>query len=243
MIFLRRDTMKAIVLCGGKGTRLRPYTYTIPKPMLPLGKKPILQYVLSSLKRAGVTDAYLTVGYLHEQIEDYFKDGGKLGMKLHYSIEKSEMGTAGSILPLEKKMDAAFIVMMGDHLSNLNIAEVIAAHKKSGNIATIALNKKGVPLEYGVADLDASGNIERFREKPIVENYVNTGVYVFEPEIFKFIKPGEDFANHVFPRLLESGKKIGGFAFTDYWLDIGRTTDYESINQYISVIDLALGMK
>ena len=235
--------MKAIVLCGGKGTRLRPYTYTIPKPMLPLGKKPILQYVLASLKRAGVTEAYLTVGYLHEQIEDYFKEGNKMGIKLHYSIEKSEMGTAGSILPLEKKMDAPFVVMMGDHLSNLDIAAVIAAHKKSGNIATIALNKKGVPLEYGVADLDASGNVERFREKPIVENYVNTGVYVFEPEIFKYIKPGEDFANNVFPRLLESGKKIGGFVFTDYWLDIGRTTDYESINQYISVIDLALGMK
>ena len=235
--------MKAIVLCGGKGTRLRPYTYTIPKPMLPLGKKPILQYVLASLKRAGVTEAYLTVGYLHEQIEDYFKEGNKTGMRLHYSIEQSEMGTAGSILPLEKKLDAPFVVMMGDHLSNLDIAAVIAAHRKSGNIATIALNKKGVPLEYGVADLDASGNVDRFREKPIVENYVNTGVYVFEPEIFKYIKPGEDFANNVFPRLLDSGEKIGGFVFTDYWLDIGRTTDYESINQYISVIDLALGMK
>jgi NDP-sugar pyrophosphorylase family protein len=237
--------MKAIVLCGGKGTRLRPYTYTIPKPMLPLGKKPILQYVLSSLSHAGVTEAYLTVGYLHEQIEEYFGSGnGKngVGMALHYSVEESEMGTAGSTLPLEKKMDGTFVVMMGDHLSSLDIAAVIAAHRKSGNIATIALNKKGVPLEYGVADLDAQGNISRFREKPIVENHVNTGVYVFEPEIFKFILPGEDFANHVFPRLLQSGKKIGGFVFTDYWLDIGRTTDYEHINQYISVIDLALGM-
>ena len=211
--------------------------------MLPLGKKPILQYVLASLRRAGVSEAYLTVGYLHEQIDDYFKDGGNVGMKLHYSIEKSEMGTAGSILPLEGKMGAPFVVMMGDHLSSLDIAAVIAAHRKSGNIATIALNKKGVPLEYGVADLDASGNIERFREKPIVENHINAGVYVFEPEIFKYIRPGEDFANNVFPRLLQSGKKIGGYVFTDYWLDIGRTTDYESINQYISVIDLALGMK
>ena len=237
--------MKAIVLCGGKGTRLRPYTYTIPKPMLPLGKKPILQYVLSSLTRAGVTDAYLTVGYLHEQIEEYFGSGnGKNGvsLRLHYSVEKSEMGTAGSILPLEKKMNGTFVVMMGDHLSNLDIAAVIAEHKKSGNIATIALNKKGVPLEYGVADLAAGGHVVRFREKPIVENHVNTGVYVFEPEIFKYILPGEDFANNVFPRLLQEGKKIGGYVFTDYWLDIGRTTDYESINQYISVIDLALGM-
>ncbi len=234
---------KAIVLCGGKGTRLRPYTYTIPKPMLPLGKKPILQYVLSSLARAGITDAYLTVGYLHEQIEAYFGDGKKFGLKLHYSVETSVLGTAGSIIPLMGRMDDTFVVMMGDHLSNLDIAAVIAAHKKSGNIATIALNKKGVPLEYGVADLDADGNVARFREKPIVENYVNTGVYIFEPEIFEFIRPGEDFANNVFPRLIEQGKKIGGFVFTDYWLDIGRTTDYEHINQFISVIDLALGMK
>jgi NDP-sugar pyrophosphorylase family protein len=211
--------------------------------MLPLGKKPILQYVLSSLSRAGITDAYLTVGYLHEQIEAYFGDGSKFGLKLHYSVETSVLGTAGSIIPLMGKMDGTFVVMMGDHLSNLDIAAVVDAHRKSGNIATIALNKKGVPLEYGVADLDAGGNVIRFREKPIVENYVNTGVYVFEPEIFDFIRPNEDFANHVFPRLLEAKQRIGGYVFTDYWLDIGRTTDYEHINQFISVIDLALGMK
>jgi mannose-1-phosphate guanylyltransferase len=140
------------------------------------------------------------------------------------------------------KMDETFVVMMGDHLSNLDIGALIEFHKKSGRIATIALNRKGVPLEYGVADLNKD-EIIRFREKPIVENFVNTGVYVFEPEIFDFIKPGEDFANHVFPRLLESGKKIGGFVFSDYWLDIGRTTDYEHINQYISIIELAQSTK
>ena len=234
--------VKAIVLCGGKGTRLRPYTYNIPKPMLPLGKKPILGYVLNSIKQAGITEAYLTAGYLHNQIEKYFEDGSKIGMELHYSVESTELGTAGSIIPLMGKMDETFLVMMGDHLSNLNIADVIAFHKKRKNIATIALNMKGVPLEYGVADLK-DDSIVRFREKPIVENYVNTGVYVFEPEIFEYIKPREDFANDVFPRLLEKGIKIGGFVFSDYWLDIGRTTDYEHINQLISVIELAKGMK
>ena len=234
--------VKAIVLCGGKGTRLRPYTYTIPKPMLPLGKKPILEYVLHNLKQAGITEVYLTTGYLHEQIEKYFGNGEKIGMKLHYVVEESEQGTAGSIMPLKGKMDGTFLVMMGDHLSNLNISDVIDFHLKRKNIATIALNMKGVPLEYGVADLKDDA-IVRFREKPIVENYVNTGVYIFEPAIFDYINPREDFANNVFPRLLEKGMEIGGFVFSDYWLDIGRTTDYEHINQLISVIELAKGMK
>lgn len=234
--------VKAIVLCGGKGTRLRPYTYNIPKPMLPLGKRPILEYVLNRLKIAGVTEIYLTTGYLHEQIEAYFGDGSKFGLKLHYSVETAELGTAGSTVPLMGKMNETFIVMMGDHLSNLEISDLLAFHKKHKFIATIALNKKGVPLEYGVADLKGD-EIVRFREKPIVENYVNTGVYVFEPEIYEHIKPGEDFANHVFPRLIEKGEKIGGFVFSDYWLDIGRTTDYEHINHFISIIDLTKAMK
>jgi mannose-1-phosphate guanylyltransferase len=233
---------KAIVLCGGKGTRLRPYTYTIPKPMLPLGKKPILEYVLASMKRAGITEVYLTVGYLHEQIEKYFGDGSKLGMKLHYSVETAELGTAGSIVPLIGKFDSTFVVMMGDHLSNVEIGKIVEFHKKKKGIATVALNRKGVPLEYGVADLEGD-EIVRFREKPIVENLINTGVYVFEPEIFEYIKPGEDFANNVFPRLIENKKKIMGYIFTDYWLDIGRTTDYEHINQFISVIELAEKIK
>ncbi|MCX8197377.1 MAG: nucleotidyltransferase family protein [Candidatus Micrarchaeota archaeon] len=234
--------MKAVVLCGGKGTRLRPYTYTIPKPMLPLGKKPILSYVLASLKSAGIKEAYLTVGYLHEQIKDYFGDGKKIGMKLYYSVETEELGTAGSVLPLQDKLKESFIVMMGDHLSNLNIKEMIAFHKKKQAFATIALNRKGVPLEYGVADLEGE-RIIRFREKPIVQNFVNAGVYIFEPQIFNYIRPKEDFATHVFPRLLESKLPVYGFVFSDYWLDIGRTTDYEHINQLISIIDLANSAK
>jgi NDP-sugar pyrophosphorylase family protein len=234
--------MKAIVLCGGKGTRLRPYTYNIPKPMLPLGKKPILEFVLSKLKAAGITEIYHTVGYVHEQIEEYFGNGSKFGLKLHYSVEKSEAGTAGSILPLAGSFDDSFVVMMGDHLSNVDISKIAAFHKKSGYISTIALNKKGIPLEYGVADLEGD-RIVRFREKPIVENLINAGIYIFEPGIFKYIKPNEDFANEVFPRLLASNEKIGGYIFSDYWLDIGRTTDYEEINQYISIIDLTKGMK
>ncbi|MEM4348603.1 MAG: nucleotidyltransferase family protein [Candidatus Anstonellaceae archaeon] len=229
--------MKGIVLCGGKGTRLRPYTYTIPKPMLPLGKKPILEYVLCSLKAAGIREVYLTVGYLHEQIQDYFGDGKRLGMKILYSVETEELGTAGSILPLKDKFKETFVVVMGDHLSNLDIAKMAKFHFDKKAFATVALNRKGIPLEYGIAELEGD-QIVRFREKPIVENLVNAGVYIFEPGIFQYIKEREDFAAHVFPRLLEKKLKVCGFVFSDYWLDIGRTTDYEHINQLISVIDL-----
>ena len=233
---------KAIVLCGGKGTRLRPYTYTIPKPMLPIGKRPILEFVLGGLRKSGITEAYLAVGYMHEQIEKHFGDGSKFGMKLHYTVEETELGTAGSIAPLKGKLAETFVVMMGDHISNVEIAEIVRQHKKSGCIATVALNKKGVPLEYGVADVEG-GQITRFREKPIVENLVNAGIYVFEPKIFDYIGEKDDFAADVFPRLLEKGEKINSFVFSDYWLDIGRTTDYEQINQFISIIELVEKMK
>jgi len=233
---------KAIVLCGGKGTRLRPYTYTIPKPMLLIGKKPILEYVLGSIKRAGIKEVYLAVGYLHEQIESYFGDGSVLGLKLNYSVEKKELGTAGSVLPLKSKMNDTFVVIMGDHLSNVDVGEIVKQHKKSGNIATVALASKGIPLEYGVAEME-DGLVVRFREKPIVENLVNAGLYVFEPRIFDFIEEGDDFASKVFPRLLAKKEKIGGYVFSEFWLDIGRTADYEQINQYISVIELVERMK
>jgi len=210
--------------------------------MLLIGKKPILEYVLGSIKRAGIKDVYLAVGYLHEQIEGFFGDGSVLGLKLNYSVEKKELGTAGSVLPLKSKMNDTFVVIMGDHLSNVDVGEIVKQHKKSGNIATVALARKGIPLEYGVAEME-DGLVVRFREKPIVENLVNAGLYVFEPRIFDFIEEGDDFASKVFPRLLAKKERIGGYLFSDFWLDIGRTADYEQINQYISIIELVERMK
>ena len=230
--------MKAIVCCGGQGTRLRPYTYSIPKPMLPLGKKPILEYVLRHLKANGVTDAVLTVGYLKEQIIGHFGSGSKVGMKISYSEEEGELGTAGSIHPLASKFREPFVVQMGDHLSRLNIKAMVEFHKKQGGIATVALKRTGVPLEYGVASVDSKNRITAFEEKPIVRNLVNTGVYVFSPEIFDYIKPKEDFAKNVFPRLLAQKKQINGYIFDDYWLDIGRPSDYEKVNEMITLMEM-----
>jgi len=230
--------MKAIICCGGMGTRLRPLTYTTPKPMLPLGDKPILEYVIRHLKRHGFTDLYLTVGYLKEQIMDYFQNGSKWGVKIQYAIEEGEAGTAGSLIPLKKWATEPFIVQMGDHLSRLDLKKMYTYHKKQGGIASVSLKRTGVPLEYGIAKIDASNRIIAFEEKPIVRNYVNAGVYVFNPDIFQYIKAKDDFAKNVFPRLLSEKQQINGYIFDDYWLDIGRPADYEKINELITVMEM-----
>ncbi len=232
--------MRTFVLCGGRGTRLRPYTYSIPKPMLPLGRKPILEFVINNLKRSGLTDIVLTVGYLKEQIKEHFGDGSKWGVKITYSEEKTEMNTAGSILPLKDSVKGTFVVVMGDHLTTLNIKKMIEYHRKQGGIGTVGLKKQGVPLEYGIAKLDEHDEIIKFEEKPIVQNLVNSASYVFEPEIYNYIKPDFDFARNVFPAVLAANKKLCGYVFDEYWMDIGRIHDYDNVNQMISMVDLVI---
>lgn len=232
---------KVAILCGGKGTRLRPYTYSVPKPMLPLGKKPILEFVINNLKAHGFTDLLITLGYHKEQIMDYFGDGSKFGVKISYfpEDENHPLNTAGSILPAKKELEKeTFLVVMGDHLTSINLKKFYDFHKKTPGIATLALKRTGVPLEYGVAHLDERNRITKFEEKPIVQNLVNAGIYAFEPKIFNYIKERDDFAKNVFPMLLEKKEIIDGFVFEDYWLDIGRTSDYEQLNQTISTIEL-----
>ncbi|MEM4359369.1 MAG: nucleotidyltransferase family protein [Candidatus Bilamarchaeaceae archaeon] len=229
--------MKTFILAGGEGTRLRPYTYTIPKPMLPIGEegKPILYYVIKNLKRNGLTDYIITAGYLHEKIEEYFGDGSKFGVKIEYSIEKEKMNTAGSILPFKDKVRETFVVVMGDHITNINLREMIEHHRKRECIATIALLKGKIPIEYGVAEVK-NGYIVEFKEKPLIENLYNVAIYIFEPEIFKYIKEKEDFARDVFPRMLKAGEKINAYIFeNEVWYDIGRVVDYEKLNKELKM--------
>lgn len=235
--------MRAYVLCGGKGTRLRPYTYSIPKPMLPLGDKPLLEFVVNNLRKNGITDLVLTVGYLRERIQEYFGDGKKFGVKIRYIVEQEEMNTAGSISPDKKNIDDTFVVVMGDHLTNINLKKMIDFHRRHNGIATLGLKKQGIPLDYGVAELDKEGRIVGFKEKPILQNLINSAIYVFEPEIKDYLEPGLDFAMDVFPRLLKQGKKIYGYPFEEYWMDVGHLQDYENINKLISLVDMAVAHK
>ncbi len=234
--------MKAFILAGGEGTRLRPYTYNTPKPMLMVGGRPILQYVIDNLKRSGLTDLVITCGYKHEQISDYFGDGSKSGVKIDYCVEKEKKNTAGSILPYKGRVKETFVVVMGDHLTNIDLAKMVENHKKSGAMATVALYHAKMPLEYGVAKLEG-GNIVSFVEKPMLEHLYNTAIYIFEPEIFDHIKEKEDFAKDVFPRLLKAKKKISGYVFEDVWFDIGRVSDYERLDELFKVNKLAQDLK
>jgi len=232
--------MKTFILAGGEGTRLRPYTYEKPKPMLKIGDegKPILYYVIQNLKIAGLSDYVITTGYKHEKIEEYFGDGNKFGVKIEYSVEKEKMNTAGSILPLKDKVDSTFVVVMGDHITNIDMKEMIEHHKKSGKIATIALLKGKIPIEYGVAEVDDKGDVKEFKEKPLIENLYNVAIYVFEPEIFNYIKEKEDFAKNVFPRMLEKKEKINAYIFEKLWYDIGRVVDYEKLNKELKMKEI-----
>lgn len=225
-------TMKTFVLCGGEGTRLRPYTYKTPKPMLSVAGKPILQYVIENLKKNGLTDLVLSVGYLHTQIIDYFGDGKKFGVTIEYLIEDKPMNTAGSILPKKNEIKETFIVVMGDHISNVDVKSMIDFHKKNKATVTLALLKHETKIEFGVVELDKNDHrIKQFIEKPTIENYISIGMYVFEPEIFKYIKEKEDFAKNVFPRLLKESQTINGFTVHGMWHDVGRVNDYEKLNQ------------
>ena len=238
--------MKIFVIAGGEGTRLRPYTYSTPKPMLMLGGKPLLRYVLENLKRFGMKDLVITVGYKHEQITSYFRDGKKFGCSLVYLVEKESQNTAGSILPYKGKVKDTFVVVMGDHLTNIDMSKMLAHHKKTGAVATVAVSKDKLQLEYGVVNIgsnlgsDGSGDrIIGFSEKPLLEHFYNTAIYIFEPEVFNYIKEKEDFAKHVIPKLLKDGKKVVPFVFDGVWFDIGRTSDYERLNEIMKVVQVA----
>ncbi|MCI0503275.1 nucleotidyltransferase family protein [Candidatus Micrarchaeota archaeon] len=227
--------MRVFVLAGGEGTRLRPYTYSAPKPMLMLGGKPILQYVLENLKRAGLKDIVLTVGYKHEAITSHFGDGSRFGMKIEYSVEKEKLNTAGSIARYRGKVKETFAVVMGDHLTDIDMADMHKSHKKSGAIATIALYHAKTPLEYGVAKVEG-GKVVGFAEKPLLEHDYNTAIYFFEPEIFDYIREKEDFSKDVFPRLLAANKAINAYLFDGVWFDIGRVSDYERFVELFSLM-------
>lgn len=231
--------MKAIILCGGKGTRLRPYTHSIPKPMLLLGRKPILEYTIDHFKREGFKDIVLLVGHFKEQIMDYFGDGSKFGVKITYNVEETELGDAGGIKNAEKLLakEEAFLVETGDHLTNLDYRKLVEFHNKHKPLVTVGLKRIGTPSQYGTAVIDAKYNITDFKEKPIIEQLVNSAIYVFDKRALEYFPHKGGISFDVLPKLVKQGK-IKGFVFDDYWVDVGSIGEYEELNQAVSVMDL-----
>ena len=185
--------MKAVVMAGGSGSRLRPLTIQRPKPMIPLVNKPVINHILELLKRHGITEVIITVQYLADFIQDYFGDGSGFGLKIHYSVEETPLGTAGSVKNAQEFLDDTFIVISGDALTNFNLTKLVNYHKKANTLATIAIYNIANPVDYGVININNEGHITRFQEKPsrgsVMSDYVNTGIYVLDPKILEFIKP------------------------------------------------------
>jgi NDP-mannose synthase len=219
--------MKAVVLAGGKGRRLAPYTRIIPKPLMPIGDMPILEIMLRQMKRAGITDVVLTVGHLADLLRLFFQDGEQLGLNITYSYEDQPLGTSGPLASVEGLTDT-FLVTNGDVLTTLDISDLIAFHKKDGAIATIATHKRKVTIDLGVVRFNGGHQIRDYIEKPTYDYSVSMGIYVFEPEILKYIPEGEykDFPDLVL-ELIDAGEKVSGYVFDGYWEDLGRPDDYE----------------
>jgi mannose-1-phosphate guanylyltransferase/phosphomannomutase len=224
--------MKAIVMAGGAGSRLRPLTIERPKPMVPIVNKPVMAHIFDLLKRNNITEVVVTVQYLANLIQDFFGDGSSLGMHIHYSVEESPLGTAGSVKNAQNLLDDTFLVISGDALTNLNLTELIEYHKQKNTLATLALYTLPNPVEYGVITINNDGQITEFQEKPgrgsIMSDHVNTGIYVLEPEImdsFDFNIPF-DFANDLFPMVHEKGLPLYGYITDGYWCDVGNIPEY-----------------
>jgi mannose-1-phosphate guanylyltransferase/phosphomannomutase len=225
--------MKAVVMAGGEGTRLRPMTSSMPKPLLPVVNRPIMAHVLRLLKRHGLTDVVVTVQFLASLVRNYFGDGEDMGMAITYANEETPLGTAGSVKNAEEALhDDTFLVISGDALTDIDLGELVRFHKDKGALVTVCLKRVPNPLEFGITIVDDDGRVERFLEKPtwgqVFSDTVNTGIYVMEPEVFDYVAPDEvvDWSGDVFPQLLKEGRPIFGYVADGYWEDVGTHESY-----------------
>jgi len=228
--------MKAVVMAGGEGTRLRPLTSNQPKPMVPIVGKPCMEHIVELLKRHGFEDVIVTVAFLPQAIRSYFGSGESLGIDIGYSVEESPLGTAGSVKRAAGRLDDTFLVISGDALCDVDLTGLVAAHREKGASVTIGLKSVENPLEFGIVVTDEDGRVERFLEKPswgqVFSDTINTGIYVLEPEVLKHIPQDRpyDFSKELFPLLLEMGRPIYGHVFDGYWQDIGNLDQYRQAN-------------
>lgn len=228
--------MKAVIMAGGEGSRLRPLTCNRPKPMVPIANKPVMEHIIELLKKYGVRDIAVTLQYMPEKIKDYFGDGREYGVSLKYFTEDVPLGTAGSVKNAEDFLDETFIVISGDALTDINLQEALEFHKKNRSVATLVLKKVECPIEYGVVVTAPDGKIRRFLEKPswgeVFSDTVNTGIYVLSPEVLKYFEKGVvfDFSKDLFPILLKKEEPMYGFVTQDYWCDIGDLDAYVGVH-------------
>lgn len=228
--------MQALVLAGGKGTRLHPYTTVLPKPLMPIGDYPILEILLRQLKHAGITEVILAVGYLSHLIEAFFQSGERLGLQITYSLEEHPLGTAGPISLVLHQLKQDFLVLNGDLLTTMPFSNLIKQHQARQAAATIGVYQREVKIDFGVIDTDAQGNLTRYTEKPIYHFDVSMGVNVLNKQkITPYLKPDTylDLPD-LMMQLLGDGHCVYCHREPCYWLDIGRVDDYQvAVNTFV----------
>jgi len=235
--------MKAVVLAGGKGARLAPYTRILPKPLMPIGDMPILEILLRQMQRAGINEVILTAGYLGELLRAFFQNGERLGLQIEYSFEEKPLGTAGPLSLVANRLEDTFLVTNGDVLTTLDLGELIDAHRRSGAIATIASHSRQVKVDLGVLQFNGSDELKGYIEKPTYDFCVSMGLYVFEPRVLEYIPHNQylDFPDLVL-KLIEDNQRVIGHQFTGYWQDLGRPDDYEqAIQDFDALRPMLLG--
>ena len=239
--------MKAVIIAGGLGTRLRPLTYNTPKPIVPVANRPFVVHQIEHLRQHGVDEVILNLHYLSDAIKKILDDGKEWGLKIYYSIEESPLGTAGAVKNAEEYFgDEPMLVFNGDILTDINISQIVEFHKKNKACVTLTLTKVDDPTSYGLILTDSDSRVQRFIEKPSWEQIstyaaqysvdtINAGIYVLDPKIFKAVPKGVEysFERQLFPQLLEKGEKLCGFISDRYWIDIGKPRQYRQAHEAI----------
>lgn len=218
--------MKAVIQSGGKGTRLRPYTMILPKPLMPVGSRPVLELLLKWLRRHGTRHAYITTGHLGHLIRSYCGDGAQWDLKITYTEEPEPLGTVGALSLLREELDDTFLMLNGDVLTDLNLNAFIAAHRQHGGILTIATVRRVVQVQFGILESNG-GWVTSFREKPSLTHVISTGVYCMEPAILDHIPGGVPFGfDDLMYTALEQGLPVRMFSHDGLWLDVGTVDDF-----------------
>ena len=222
-----------MILAAGLGTRLQPYTTFLPKPMLPLGEKPILEHLVEWSKKNGIKSIVLCVSYLKKIIEDYFEDGKRFGINIEYAVANRPLATAGQLRTAEKFIEDTFVCMYGDSIYNFNLRNMIKQHKQKKSIITMSLYEYKTNLPYGVIETTRSGKVTSWNEKPEIKALVNMGCYVMEPEIISLIPKNTTYGmNDVIKKAIIKGKSVDSMISKKRFLDIGNKTEYKKANQF-----------
>jgi mannose-1-phosphate guanylyltransferase len=223
--------MKAVILAGGLGTRLRPLTNKKPKPMLPLGKKPLLEHLIKWIRKNGIKDIVLCVSYLHETIEKHFGDGSKFGVNIEYAISKKPLATAGQLKTAQKFVDDTFVCVYGDSLFDFSLRNMITNHKKNKSFITMSLYEHKTSIQYGVIDTKNNGKVLSWNEKPEIKSKINMGCYVMEPSMLNFIPKGKKYGmNYAIKKAMSKRKTVNSILVKKGFIDIGDKKTYEELN-------------